>query len=107
MAQETQKQPAESADLDPVAETILTLLSESEGRRPISPGDVAHAIFAARRKPGDAPDLWRRYLPAVKQQALFLARRGDIVILRKGKVADPQAPIKGLIRLSLPPASPS
>jgi len=107
MAEENNEQAAEGAELDPVAETILTLLLESETGRPIAPDDVAQAIFSARRKPGDAPDLWRRYLPAVKQQALFLARRGDIVILRKGKVADPRAPIKGLIRLSLPTASPS
>ncbi|MHC4984460.1 MAG: DUF3253 domain-containing protein, partial [Planctomycetota bacterium] len=39
---------------------------------------------------------------AVRQQALNLARRGRIHILRKGRAVDPRAPVKGVIRLALP-----
>ncbi len=47
-------------------------------------------------------DLWRRYLQAVREQAMHLAREGRLVILRKGKPADPSHRIKGVIRLALP-----
>ena len=87
---------------DPVAETILALLAARQGRPSISPVAAARAFAAARAKPGDPPDLWRRYLPAVRQQALHLARQGQIRILRKGKPLDPHAPIKGVIRLAPP-----
>ncbi len=87
---------------DPVAETILALLAAPRGRPSISPVAAARAFAAARAKPGDPPDLWRRYLPAVRQQALNLARRGRLSILRKGKPVDPRAPFKGVVRLARP-----
>ena len=46
------------------------------------------------------PDLWRRYLNAVRQQSIHLARAGRIEILRKGKPADPNN-FKGVYRLRL------
>jgi hypothetical protein len=35
----------------------------------------------------------------VRQQALHLARKDRIAILRKGKPVDPHAPFKGVVRL--------
>jgi hypothetical protein len=81
---------------------ILALLARCGVGRSISPEDAARAFAAARARPGSPPDLWRRYLTAVRQQALNLARRGRIDILRKGKAVDPDAPVKGVIRLALP-----
>jgi hypothetical protein len=89
---------------DPLAETILTLLAEVGVGKSISPEDAARAFAAGRARPGDPPHLWRRYLSAVRQQALYLARRGRILILRKGKPVDPHKPVKGVIRLALPAA---
>jgi hypothetical protein len=91
---------------DPVAEVILGLLAGLPAGKSISPEDAARAFAEARRRPSDPPDLWRRYLPSVRQQALHLARRGRIAILRKGKPVDPNAPVKGVIRLAAsgPPA---
>ncbi len=94
--------PPEERKDDPVARTILDLLAEAGPGKTIEPGDAARAFAAERAKRGDPPDLWRRYLPAARQQALHLARQGRITILRKGKPADPHAPIKGLVRLALP-----
>lgn len=91
-----------SAALDPVAETILALLANAGAGKSITPEQAARAFAAARARPGDPPDLWRRYLNAVRQQALHLARRGRIRILRKGKPVDPHRPVKGVIRLALP-----
>jgi hypothetical protein len=87
---------------DAVAAAILTQLSEAGPGASLSPDDVARAYAESRRRKSDPPDLWRRYLTAVRQQALHLARAGEIVILRRGEPQDPQAPIKGLIRLALP-----
>lgn len=86
--------------LDPVAETILTLVAGTEKGKSISPEDAARAFAETRRKKGDPPDLWRRYLPAVRQQALHLARSGRIAMLRRGEPVDPDKPVKGVVRLS-------
>jgi Protein of unknown function (DUF3253) len=87
---------------DPSADTILSLVAALPPGKSIAPEAVARALAEARAKPSDPPDAWRRYLKPVKQQALNLARQGRIVILRKGKPADPRAPIKGAIRLAAP-----
>ena len=103
MTEQTPKPETATEALDPVAETILALLAERGGKS-IDPIDAARAFAATRAKPEDSPELWRRYLPAARQQALHLARAGRIVILRKGKPADPHKPVKGVIRLALPAA---
>jgi len=87
---------------DAVATAILTQLQAAGPGASLSPDDVARAYAEGRRRKSDPPDLWRRYLTAVRQQALHLAREGEIAILRRGEPQDPQAPIKGLIRLALP-----
>lgn len=87
-------------DLDPIAEAILMVLQSSENWT-CAPVDVAKYLAAQRAKPSDAPDLWRKYMMGVRQQAKFLARAGKIDILRKGEAVDPAKPIKGLIKLRL------
>jgi len=87
--------------LDPVAETILELLAASAPDKSISPEEVARAVAAQHPRRNDPPDAWRRHLPAVKQQALFLARAGRLVVLRKGKAVDAQT-AKGIIRYKRP-----
>ena len=100
--QATTQEHEEAPKLDPVARAILDALEAAPTGARLDPIAVAKAYAAGRARPKDPPDLWRRYLPAVRQQALHLGRSGRIVILRKGKPADPHAPIKGLIRLALP-----
>ena len=91
--------PEETAGEDPVARAILALIATLAPGRSISPVAAARAFARDRARPGDPPDAWRRYLPAVRQQALNLARRGRLTILRKGKPVDPHAPFKGVVRL--------
>ncbi len=91
--------PQETAGDDPVARAILELIETLAPGRSISPVEAARAVALARARPGDPSDAWRRYLPAVRQQALNLARRGRLTILRKGKPVDPHAPFKGVVRL--------
>jgi|SRR5690554_6492926 len=87
--------------LDPVAAKILQMLTEAGPEATISPDDVARSFAAERLKPGDSTT-WHRYMKAVRQQALYLARQGQITILRKGEPVDPRAPFRGLIKLALP-----
>ncbi len=91
--------PEEPPADDPVARAILELLETVPPGRSISPVAAARAFALTRARPGDRPDAWRRYLPAVRQQALHLARARRIAILRKGKPVDPHAPFKGVVRL--------
>ena len=87
---------------DPVATAILERLAVAKTGGSVSPEDVARAVAEGRRKANDPPDLWRRYLPAVKQQAIHLARTGEIQILRKGRPVDDPARAKGVVRYRLP-----
>jgi hypothetical protein len=98
MNQKSDRKPPD----DPAAEAILALLAEGPPGKSISPEEAARVFAAARARPGDPLDLWRRYLRAVRQQALNLARQRRVVILRKGKAVDPDGPVKGVIRLALP-----
>jgi len=102
MATMTGDQHDGPAALDPVAELILTLLADGGAGKSISPEQAARAYAAVRARAGDPPDLWRRYLNAVRQQALHLARGDRIRILRRGQPVDPHRPVKGVIRLALP-----
>ena len=85
---------------DPVAVTILTLLTEMEPGKTLTPETAARRFAEGRRRQNDPPELWRRYLNAVRQQAIHLARAGRIEILRKGKPVDPND-FKGVYRLRL------
>lgn len=87
---------------DPVALEILALLAERGPGQSCTPIEVAQRLADARRRPTDPIDLWRRYLQAVNEQALGLARQGRVVITRRGEPQDPMKPIKGVIRLQLP-----
>ena len=98
------KTDGETPKDDPLAAAILALLAERPAGKSVTPEEVARAFAETRAKPGDPPDLWRRYLRAAREQAMHLAREGRLVILRKGKPADPSHRIKGLIRLALPGA---
>jgi hypothetical protein len=80
-----------------VEDTLLELLAdkgekERGARRTASPEDVARAVDAEN---------WRKILPQVRSTAVGLARQGRVVILRKGKPADPEG-LKGVYRLALP-----
>jgi hypothetical protein len=94
-------EPAQKPPPDPIVQAIVTTLSELAPGKSASPMDIARAFAAARAKPGDPPDAWRRYLNAVKQQMVHLARSGRIEIIRKGQPVDPNN-FKGVVRLRMP-----
>ncbi|MEP4378353.1 MAG: DUF3253 domain-containing protein [Alphaproteobacteria bacterium] len=87
---------------DPVAAMMLEQLAAAKPGGSLSPEEMARAVADVRRKPNDPPDLWRRYMSAVKQQGIHLARAGSIQVLRKGKLVEDPARVKGVIRYRLP-----
>ena len=73
---------AEPADDDPVARAILDLIEALPPGRSISPVEAARSFARARARSAQSDarsdgrsdgwaDAWRRYLPAVRQQALY------------------------------------
>lgn len=87
---------------DPIAAAILSQLAFGKPGGSIAPEEVARSVAEAKRGPKDPPDLWRKYLSAVKQQAIHLARAGQIEVLRKGQPVDDPAHVKGVVRYRLP-----
>ena len=82
-----------NAPPDEIEGAILRLLSEAPQGASISPPDVARAL--------DPSPEWHRLMGSIRRAAVDLALAGRIVILRKGKPADP-SDFKGVYRLSLP-----
>lgn len=82
---------------DPVAVAILDMLCDGKA---LTFKDMAMRLFEAKRKPKDRPDAWRKYMTAVKQQCVHLARQGRVDIVRKGQVADPDD-FKGIVKVRL------
>jgi hypothetical protein len=74
---------------------ILKLTAESGSGQTISPADAAKALGAASGRD------WHQFLQPVRQAAIRLAREGRVVIMRKGKPADPDD-FKGVYRLGAP-----
>ncbi|WP_339634824.1 DUF3253 domain-containing protein [uncultured Sneathiella sp.] len=89
---DTAKNPAEE---DPVIGYILRAVSSGKD---VAPQEIAAAIAADRAKPTAPKDVWRKYMTAVRQQAIHLARQEKLLIIRKGEVADPND-FKGLYKL--------
>ncbi len=80
---------------------IVLDLAEAAGDGSIGPGDVAKVFAEERRKPGAPAQSAHRWSRIVREEAIGLARAGKVTILRKGKPADPHAPVKGVIRIRL------
>jgi hypothetical protein len=95
-------EPSETAspEFDPIAQAILEYLGLQNPPQDAKPVEVAKFFAEKRSKPGTSPNLWRRYLPAVRQQAKFLARAKKITIIHRGKPADPDT-VKGLVKYRL------
>ena len=80
---------------------IILKLAAAAGDGSIGPGDVAKVFAGERRKPGAPAQSAHRWSRVVREEAIGLARAGQVTILRKGKPVDPHAPVKGVIRIRL------
>lgn len=87
-----------------IEDAILDLLAERAPGQTICPSEAARRAWGpgtpATSAAADA-DGWRRLMPQVRATAVGMARRGRLVITRKGAPADPDS-FKGVYRLRLP-----
>jgi hypothetical protein len=81
-------------DHEAIAAEILRQTTERGPAKSICPSEVARALAAEE-------DAWRRLLGPVRATAIRLAREGQVEVLRKGKPVDPEAGIRGVIRLRI------
>ncbi len=79
-----------------VKETILAQCAAAGPDGYTTPDAVARELY---------PEKWQTLLPRIRLFAHQMAQAGQIVILRKGQIADPTEEVKGLIRLALPPTT--
>jgi len=97
MTQIIENENGEERRDDPVAEYILYVLADG---KPQTFQAVAQAYAETRRKPKDPPNIWKRYLTAVRQQGIHLARQGRIELIHRGQPVDPDD-FKGLVQMRL------
>ena len=71
-------------------EAILTLARERAPAKTICPSDAARAVGG---------DKWRDLMDAARDIARDLARAGEVQIMQRGEVLDPDADWRGPIRI--------
>ena len=73
MTENTEENKAPKDDL--IATFILEMLDD---KKLYTFEAIAKEVFEARKRPKDRADGWRKYMTAVKQQAIHLARQGRV-----------------------------
>jgi hypothetical protein len=78
---------------DPIEAVILQLVQAAPIGRSIAPTDAARTLD---------PDHWPKRHGHIRQAAIRLAQRGEVVILRKGKPVEDSTNFKGVYRIGRP-----
>jgi hypothetical protein len=84
-----------TAEPEMLEQAILRLVGARGPDKTICPSEAARAVG------GDHPDGWGPLMQPIRKIAVRLAKEGRIVILRKGRIVDPDD-FRGVYRLSLP-----
>ena len=82
-------------DAQKIEAVLLRLLAERGPGKSLDPTEAARALGGAH------PDQWGPLMQPIRKVAVALAEQGRLVILRKGKPADPRD-FKGVYRLAAP-----
>ena len=82
-------------DLHTIEAALLRLIAERGPGKAVDPSEAARALA------GSHPDQWGPLMQPIRRVAVALAEQGRLVILRKGKPADPRD-FKGVYRLTAP-----
>jgi hypothetical protein len=77
-----------------IEQEILRQTAARGAGKSICPSEVARALAPEN-------EAWRRLMSQVRAAAIRLAREGRVEVLRKGKPVDPNAEIRGVIRLRI------
>jgi len=83
------------SDRTTIEAALLRLLADLGPGKSLDPAEVARALG------GPHPDGWGPLMQPIRRVAVALAEAGRVVILRKGKPADPRD-FKGVYRLTAP-----
>ena len=75
--------------------TLLRLVAERGPGKAVDPAEAARALS------GGHPDQWGPLMQPIRKIAVALAEQGRLVIVRKGKPADPRD-FHGVYRLTAP-----
>ena len=76
-----------------IRDTVL-LLRDRCGAETFSPSAVAQAVTGRRR-------YWRALMPAVREEAVHMARQGLVDLYRNGRPIKPSA-LRGVVQIGLP-----
>jgi hypothetical protein len=82
---------------DEIVQAVFMLLRQRGPAASICPSDAARSLAAAA-------DGWRALMPRVRELARAEARAGRLRITQGPRTLDPEQPVRGAIRLRLPPA---
>lgn len=83
-----------SPSRDEIARVMLDQARARGTDKTICPSEVARAIA------GPDETIWRKLMKPVRTVAVELARAGQVVVMRKGRVVDPES-FKGVYRIGL------
>ena len=86
---------------------VILRMAEERGEESFTPTEVAQELRPPRPDEVKGEEKWRGFLRQVRAEAVGLARKGRVDILRRGEVVDPTKPIKGLIQIRKTPGSPA
>jgi hypothetical protein len=95
MADVMENQTVARPDAHAIEAALFRLIAEH------GPGKTVDPTEAARELGGNHPDQWGPLMQPIRRVAVALAEQGRLVILRKGKPADPRD-FKGVYRLASP-----
>lgn len=86
---------------------VILRMAEERGEESFTPTEAAQELRPPRPDEVKGEEKWRGFLRQVRAEAVGLARKGRVDILRRGEVVDPTKPIKGLIQIRKTPGSPA
>ena len=86
---------------------VILRMAEERAEGSFTPTEAAQELRPPRPDEVKGEEKWRGFLRQVRAEAVGLARKGRVDILRRGEVVDPTKPIKGLIQIRKTPGSPA
>ena len=86
---------------------VILRMAEERGEESFTPTEAAQELRPPRPDEVKGEEKWRGFLRQVRAEAVGLARKGRVDIMRRGEVVDPTKPIKGLIQIRKTPGSPA
>ncbi|MGB0843139.1 MAG: DUF3253 domain-containing protein [Alphaproteobacteria bacterium] len=84
-------------------QVIIELTRAAGPNKSVTAQQVAQSFRPPQpdEKPGE--EVWRKIVRQVRAEAVGLARKGHVDIVRKGEVIDPAVPFKGLYKIKQKP----